>query len=146
MRFIEGKAYFTSGDVGAYVNRNVQTINNWDKYSDKLEARGEARLIPKPIRINGRRLFTQSQVKEIQVFADNFERGTMAEFNRNLYGKRSTGIKERAKEREKEREQRQEQERAREQEKVIPMAYRRAVDYENRFKDLMGKRQIGHTC
>lgn len=137
MRFINGQEYFTSGDVGAFVNRNIQTINNWSKYSDILEERGEARLIPKPLRINGQRLFTPCQVKEIVEFSKNMKRGQMAELNRNLYGKRSAGIKERAKEREKERVKRQEQEREKEQERVIPMAYRRAVEYENRYKNLM---------
>jgi hypothetical protein len=136
MRFIEEQQYFTSGDVGAYVNRNVQTINNWDKYSDILEARGEARLIPKPIRINRQRLFTPSQVKEIKVFTNNFKRGQMAEFNRNLYGKRSEGIKKRAMEREKEREKRQEHEK--QQEMVVSLAYLRAVESENRYKNLIG--------
>lgn len=138
MRFIQGQQFFTSGDVGAYVNKSILTINNWDKYSDILESRGEARLIPKPIRINGQRLFTPSQVKEIKVFADNFKRGQMREFNSNLYGKRSEGIKKRVKEREKEREQRKEQVREKEVEVVTPMAYRRAVSFENRFQNLNG--------
>lgn len=95
MRKIDNVFYYTSGDVAAICNKTMQTVNNWDKYSDILEERGENRLIPKAIRINGRRLYTKEQVASIKEFSKNVPRGTMAEYSRTRMGKRGEEIQKR---------------------------------------------------
>lgn len=137
MRIIDGKQMFTVGDCSAYVGKSVQTIQKYDKYSDILQDRGEARLIPKPLRINGQRLYTKEQVREIQQFIESKKYGLMAEFNRKRLGKRGQEIEKRVKAREKEKERKQEEKKEKELEVALAKVNRgRAVDYKKRFQHI----------
>lgn len=135
MRKINGEIMFTVADCSCYIKKSVQTLHKYDKYSDILESRGEARLIPKPLRINGQRLYTKEQVKKIQHFVDTKKRGQLAEFNRKRLGKRGKEIEKRVKAREKEQERRQEEKKEKELEVALTKV-NRAVDFKDRFKRL----------
>ncbi|NRD76620.1 hypothetical protein HPT25_03830 [Bacillus sp. BRMEA1] len=132
MRIINGQRYLTTGDLGAFVNRNPATIAQWCKYSEILAERNEARLIPKPVVINGQRLFTPEQAIEVKEFAESKKYGLLAEFNRNRLGKRGQEIEKRMKAREKEQEEMKEKELA----EALSKVNRRAVDYKERLKHL----------
>jgi len=87
MRIINGKMYFIRSEVAEMVGRTSQTIHLWDKWSDELEARGEERLIPAPIRIGGAedekfkyRYWSAEDVEKIKEFADNIKYGDLREF------------------------------------------------------------------
>lgn len=136
MRIIDGKQMFTVGDISAITGKGIQTIQRYDKYSDILDSRNEARIIPKPIRINGQRLYTKEQVREIQLFVESKEKyGIMAEFNRIRLGKRGKEIEKRMKAREKEQERKQDEKKEKELEVALTKV-NRAVDFKNRFKRL----------
>lgn len=100
---IDGKFLFTISDIEAVIFKKPATIRGWDKYSNILEQeaieRGEdgemARLIPKAIRINGRRLYSWEQVQKIYKFSENMERGTLSEYSRTRNGKKGKEIQER---------------------------------------------------
>jgi hypothetical protein len=102
---IDGKLFFTVGDVAAIIYKEPATIRGWDKYSDTLEqeaiARGEdgekARLIPKAQRVNGRRLYSWEQVQEVVEFSESIASGTLSEYSRTRTGKKGKGIEQRAK-------------------------------------------------
>jgi len=70
MREMNGIVYYTSGDVSAYVGKNCQTVVAWDKLSDFWEHEHGQRFVPKPARVNGQRLYTKEQVREIKRFAE----------------------------------------------------------------------------
>lgn len=106
MRIIDNKLYYTAGDIAVICNRTLQTVNNWDKYSNQLEAKGEKRLIPKPIRINNRRLYTEEQKDKILEFSQNIKRGQMAEWSRSKCGIRGKEIQARIDKRREEKERR----------------------------------------
>jgi DNA-binding transcriptional MerR regulator len=132
VRIIDGKPMFTVGDVSAYVGKSTQTVQRYDKYSDILESKGESRLIPKPLWINGQRLYTKEQVNEIQQFVESKkEYGVMAEFNRKRLGTRGKEIGKRVRAREKE----QEEKKVKELEVVLSKV-NRAVDFKDRFKHI----------
>ncbi|MEI0739009.1 hypothetical protein VQ056_24250 [Paenibacillus sp. JTLBN-2024] len=135
MRIINGEALFTVGDCSSYTGKSIQTIQKYDKYSDILESRGEARLIPKPLRINGQRLYTKEQVREIQQFIESKKYGVMAEFNRQRLGDRGKEIQKRVKAREQEQERRQEEKKEKELEVALAKV-NRAVDYKKRFQHI----------
>lgn len=84
------KELFNSREVAEMIGRSRQTVVNWCKHSNTLEKRGEARLIPAPDAIgkSGRRYWTKVRIEEIRLFSENIKRGDMAEFNRELWGKR----------------------------------------------------------
>jgi hypothetical protein len=102
---IDGKLFFTVGDVAAIIFKESATIRGWDKYSNTLEqeaiVRGEdgekARLIPKAQRVNGRRLYSWEQVQVISKFSDSIERGTLSKYSRTRTGKKGKEIEQRAK-------------------------------------------------
>lgn len=135
MRIIDGQPMFTVGDCSAYTGKSVQTLNKYDKYSDTLESMGEARLIPKPLRINGQRLYTKEQVKEIQQFVESKKYGVMKEYNRARLGKRGQEIEKRVNAREQERGRKQEEKKEKELELALAKV-NRAVDFKDRFKRL----------
>jgi hypothetical protein len=99
---IDDKLYFTVGDISAVIMKQPNTIRGWSKYSDELEQkaieRGEdgekARLIPKAVRVNGRRLYSWEQVLVIKRFSENMERGTLSEYSRTRNGKKGNEIQE----------------------------------------------------
>ena len=133
MRIINGNKYLTTGDLGAYVNRNPATIAQWCKYSDRLAESGKERLIPKPLVVNGQRLFTPEQALEVKAFAESNKYGLLAEFNRKRLGKRGQEIENRMKAREKEQEEKKEKE----LEVALSKVNRgRAVDYKKRFQHI----------
>lgn len=87
MKIINGKMYFSRGEVAEMVGRTPQTIHLWDKWSDELEARGEKRLIPAPIRYgepnDGRyryRYWSMEDIEEIKKFAENLKYGDLSQF------------------------------------------------------------------
>lgn len=135
MRIIDGQKYLTTGDLGAYVNRSPATIVKWCKYSDILAERGEERLIPNPLFVNGQRLFTPEQARAIKEFADTVKYGVMAEFNRKRLGKRGKEIELRVRVREKEKEKKQEGLKEKELELALSKV-NRAVDFKERFKHI----------
>lgn len=132
MRIIDGQRYFTTGDLGAYVNRSPATIAQWCKYNDILSDNGKERLIPEPLVINGQRLFTTEQALAVKEFAELKNKyGLMAEYNRERLGKRGKEIEKRVKARE------QEQEEKKEKELEVSLAkVNRAVDFNDRFKHI----------
>jgi DNA-binding transcriptional MerR regulator len=138
MRIIDGEIMFTVADCSCYIKKSVQTLHIYDKYSDILENKGEARHIPKPIRINGQRLYTKEQVKEIQHFVESKKKyGMMSEYNRKSLGKRGKEIEKRIRAREKEKEQKTMQEENKESElEVVLSKVNRAVDFKDRFKHI----------
>jgi len=98
MRIINGVEHFTTGDVSALVGKSRLTITNWDKYSDMLEKGQGDRLIPKPLKVNGIRYWTEEQVERIKEFSETMERGTMSYFNREkMWGQRGKKIQDRLK-------------------------------------------------
>jgi DNA-binding transcriptional MerR regulator len=135
VRVINEQIMFTVGDCSAYVGKSVQTIQRYDKYSDILESRNEARLIPKPLRINGQRLYTKEQVKEIQQFVDSKKYGVMREYNRERLGKRGEEIEKRMRAREKEQERKWEEKKEKELELALSKI-NRTVDFKERFKHI----------
>ena len=135
MRIINDDALFTVGDCSAFTGKSVQTIHKYDKYSDILESRGEARLIPKPLRINGQRLYTKEQVKEIQQFIESKKYGKLVEFNRKSLGKRGKEIERRIRAREKEQERKQGEKKEKELEVALSKV-NRTVDFKEKFRRL----------
>lgn len=133
MRIIEGQKYLTTGDLGAYVNRSPATIAQWCKYSDILSDSGNERLIPKPIVINGQRLFTTEQALVVKQFSESKKYGLMSEFNRQRLGARGKEIEKRVRAREKEQERRQEEKKEKELEVALSKV-NGAVDFKDRFK------------
>lgn len=133
MRIIEGQKYLTTGDLGAYVNRSPATIVKWCKYSDRLSDSGKERLIPKPLVVNGQRLFTTEQALAVKEFSESKKYGKMAEFNRKSLG---ADIEKRMKAREKEQEKMQEEKKEKELEVTLSKVNRRAVDYTKRFQHI----------
>lgn len=136
MRIIDGQRYLTTGDLGAYVNRSPATIAQWCKYSDILSDSGKERLIPKPLVVNGQRLFTSEQALEVKAFAESKKYGLLAEFNQKRLGKRGKEIEKRMKAREKEQEQMQEEKKDKELEVALSKVNNRAVSFKDRFKHL----------
>ena len=82
MRKVGGVVYYTSGDVGAVINRSRQTVVIWDELSDEM-VKG-SRLIPKPIRVNGQRLWTKDEVRQIKKFTEALKRGDLALIKKSL--------------------------------------------------------------
>ncbi|MGQ4666665.1 hypothetical protein ACUIJN_12680 [Metabacillus halosaccharovorans] len=137
MRIIDGQRYFTTGDLGAYVNRSPATIAQWCKYNDILSDNGKERLIPEPLVINGQRLFTPEQALAVKEFAESKKKyGLLAEFNRKRLGKRGRDIEKRMKAREQEQKRRQEEKKEKELEVALSKVNNRAVSYKDRFKHL----------
>lgn len=137
MRIINGRKYMTTGDIGAFINRSQNSVVRWCKYSDLLEEMGDKRIIPKPLLINGQRLFTLEQARIIKEFAESENKyGLMAEFNRKSLGQRGKDIEKRIKAREKKRAEVSEQEQYFELDNALSKVNRKAVDYKDRFKKL----------
>nr|WP_259548284.1 hypothetical protein [Heyndrickxia oleronia] len=136
MRIIDGQPMFSVGDCSAYTGKSVQTLNKYDKYSDTLESKGEARLIPKPLRINGQRLYTKEQVREIQQFIESKKYGLMSGFNRKRLGNRGKEIEKRVKAREQEQKRMQVEMKEKELEATLSKVNLRAVDYIKRFQHI----------
>ena len=138
MRIIDGQRYFTTGDLGAYVNRSPATIAQWCKYNDILSDNGKERLIPEPLVINGQRLFTPEQALAVKEFAESKNKyGLLAEFNRKRLGRRGQEIENRVKAREQELERKLEEKKEKELEVVLSKVNRgRAVDYKKRFQHI----------
>lgn len=78
----------STSQVAQRVNRDKQTVVNWDKYSTKLLEVGKDRLIPEPQWIDGCRYWTEEQVDDIINFSRTITYGSLAEFNRTKWGKR----------------------------------------------------------
>jgi hypothetical protein len=135
VRIIEGQRYLTTGDLGVYVNRSPATIAQWCKYSDILAESGKERLIPKPIVINGQRLFTIEQAIAVKQFSEMKRYGVMSEFNKKRLGNRGKEIEARMKAREKELKRRQEEMKERDLEFTLTKV-NRAVDFKERFNRL----------
>ncbi|MFB6468685.1 hypothetical protein ACE38V_18130 [Cytobacillus sp. Hz8] len=136
MRVIDGRRYYTTGDLGAYIKRSPATIAQWCKYSDRLAESGKERLIPEPLVINGQRLFTTEQALTVKEFAESKNKyGLMSEFNRQRLGARGKEIEKRVREKEQEKEKRQVEKNEKELE-VALSKINRAVDFKDRFKRL----------
>lgn len=111
---INNELFFTVSDISAIVEKQPNTIRGWSKYSDELEQkeieRGEdgekARIIPKAIRVNGRRLYSWKQVQEIVGFSRFVDenKGILSEYSRRRNGKKGKEIQERVKEKKEEAE------------------------------------------
>jgi hypothetical protein len=92
MKIVDGKKYFTSGDVAALCGKSQQQVNNWDKYSDQLEKIGGMRLIPKAEREKRIRWYTEAQAVEICQFSERISYGDIAPFSRTRIGTRGKEI------------------------------------------------------
>lgn len=137
MRIVNGQKYLTTGDLGAYVNRSPATIAQWCKYSDILSDSGKERLIPKPLVMNGQRLFTMEQALAVKEFAESKKYGKIAEFNRKRLGDRGKEIEKRVKAGRNELERRKEELKEKELEVALSKVNRgRAVDYKKRFQNI----------
>lgn len=87
MKEIDNVLYYTTTDVAKAIGKSQQTIWLWDKYSKELEAQNRPRLIPKPLVIGRKRLFTEEQLQEIADFSNYIQRGDLVEFSRRQWGK-----------------------------------------------------------
>jgi hypothetical protein len=90
MKVIDGKKYYTAKEVGMLVGRTHLTVHLWDTWSNELAQRGEARLIPAPIKIGKQktRYWCETDIPAIEAFAKNIQRGDLAEFSKRQWGKR----------------------------------------------------------
>ena len=90
MQVVDGTEYYTAREIAEKLGKSKQTFNLYDRYSNELEEKGEARLIPKPIRLGPKRTryWNKDQVEEIVRTVSSVEYGSMAEFNRTRWGKR----------------------------------------------------------
>lgn len=94
MREIDGTVFYSVGDVSAFIgSRSRQTIVQWDVFSDFLEQEQGIRLIPKPVRVNGQRLYTKEQVREIKRFAESKKNGVLSRLKREYKAKKKTETK-----------------------------------------------------
>lgn len=87
MKTIDGKKYLRIGEVADRVNRTTSTIKNWYKWAkekDKLD------LLPEVIRVGSRRdrYFLESDMEQLEKFADSIEYGSMSDFNQRMWGDR----------------------------------------------------------
>jgi predicted NAD-dependent protein-ADP-ribosyltransferase YbiA (DUF1768 family) len=88
LREINGIIYYCSGDVSALINKSRETIVLYDVLSDFWEKEHGERFIPKPIRVNGQRLFTKEQVREIKRFAETKKCGELARAKKEYEAKK----------------------------------------------------------
>lgn len=101
MKIIDNTIYYTLSDVAIYCNRTSQTIMNWDKFSNHMEAEGRKRLIPKAKRISNIRYYTEAQKDYIINLSQNFPANIMTQYNRKRQGKRGKEMQERMEEKQK---------------------------------------------
>lgn len=94
MREINGIVYFTSGDVSAYITRSRQTTVALDVLNDFWEKEHGERFVPKPIRVNGQRLYTKDQVREIKRFTDTKKGGELARAKEEYEAKKKAETKQ----------------------------------------------------
>lgn len=90
MKVINGKKYYTAKEVGMLVNRTHLTVHLWDTWSNELAERGEARLIPEPLKVGkqGTRYWSEEDIEMIKKFANNIQRGDLAEFSKRQWSKK----------------------------------------------------------
>ncbi|GAB6152892.1 hypothetical protein JCM17380_16420 [Desulfosporosinus burensis] len=84
MREVNGVVYYTSGDVAVLLDKSRQTLIYWDLLSDCWAEKYGRRALPKPIRINGHRLYKKEQVLEIIKFSKSMKRGTLTKAKKVL--------------------------------------------------------------
>ncbi|SDH44348.1 hypothetical protein [Desulfosporosinus hippei] len=88
MREFDSQVMYTAGDVALLINRSRQTILAWDALSDFWEQEHGVRFTPKPVRDNGQRLYSKTQVREIKKFVDSKKSGIMAKAKREMEEKK----------------------------------------------------------
>lgn len=95
MKIIDGQKHYTAKEVGMLVGRTHLTVHLWDTWSNELAERGDARLIPEPIKIGKQktRYWNEKDIETIQSFADNIKRGDLAEFSQRQWGKKKESKK-----------------------------------------------------
>lgn len=94
-KVIDGKKYYSIGQVAALVGKTGQTVRLWDMWSEAEEAEGRERFIPRPIRVGklGVRYFAEEDLPAIKKFAKNIPYGLLSPYNRQLWGERGEEIK-----------------------------------------------------
>lgn len=93
MREINGIVYYTIGDVSAYTSRSKLTISQYVILSDFREQEHGQRFIPQPVRVNGQRLFTKEQVREIKRFTNTKKGGDLARAKKEYEAKKKAETK-----------------------------------------------------
>lgn len=94
MREIDGIVYYKSGDISALIMRSRQTVVQWSKLSDYRELEHRERFIPKPILVNGQRLFTKEQAREIRKFSESKKNGELARIKKEYEAKKKAETKQ----------------------------------------------------
>lgn len=94
MKIIEGEKYYTAKEVGLLVNRTHLTVHLWDTWSNELEERGDKRLIPEPLKVGKQktRYWKEDDIVLIKNFANNIQRGDLAEFSQRQWSKKNTSL------------------------------------------------------
>lgn len=91
MKIIDNQKHYTAKEVGMLVGRTHLTVHLWDTWSNELDERGDARLIPEPIKIGKQktRYWNERDIEAIKHFADNIQRGDLAEFSQRQWKKKN---------------------------------------------------------
>lgn len=73
MKIIDGVVYYSKAETAELLGKSTQTLVIWDKRSDKEEADGGVRYIPKPLRLFklGERYWKREDIEDMREF---FER------------------------------------------------------------------------
>lgn len=86
MKIIDGEKYYKASEVGMLIGRSHLTINNYAKWSDEVEEKGEKRFLPKPLLLGTYRYWNEKDIRKIKRFFKSVEenKGSMAEFTRRV--------------------------------------------------------------
>lgn len=100
MKIIDGVKYYSGVEVAALINKNVQMVRLWARWSDEREAQGLERFIPKPIRIGkcNTRYWSEYDLQLIGHFNNTKPHGLLKEYSRRQYGPKYKEYMERKKE------------------------------------------------
>lgn len=94
MKMIDGIAYFRPSDVGAVLGVCAQTVVSWDRYRELMAREGITNTgIPTPRLVGNQRHYTAEDIRQLQAWRANLQRGTMGDYWLTRMGKLGKDMK-----------------------------------------------------
>lgn len=87
MKNIDGKNYYSIGEVAEKVGKSKLTIRLWDEHSKREQEEGRNRYIPEPMRFGelGVRHWSEHDIEAIRQFSEQVKFRTFKQYNNRAY-------------------------------------------------------------
>lgn len=92
MKHIDGKVFYTIGEVAKKIERGAQTIKNWYEWAEVNNALDMLPTVYTNLDAKGTRYFEESDIDKLIDFKKQIKYGMMADINREKWGARGLKV------------------------------------------------------